>query len=240
MTINKTNIITAVILILTCMFIGGVIGWKIKPCPTCIGTVTVSVSDSTAPAKDTGVVSVNSIPTKIGTKKYKSSPEAYHKNGTLAGDISKTIHIDTSKQLTQKTEEYHEHYISENCLDTNIFKLDTSVVDNFKASVTATVTGNEIIGMHVDFQNFKPEKWKVLNTQTTVEKKQALIKVFPELYARANFNTVTATGGGAGGGASFVVKDKHMLGLDAGANFGIGQPISGEVMLRYGFKIHIK
>ena len=234
MTINKTNIITAVILILTCMFIGGVIGWKIKPCPTCIGTVTVSVSDSTAPAKDTGVVSVNSIPTKIGTKKYKSSPEASRKNGTLAGDISK---VGAKKYNNAPGGPGPEC----SCyLDTNIFKLDTSVVDNFKASVTATVTGNEIIGMHVDFQNFKPEKWKVLNTQITVGKKQALIKVFPELYARANFNAITATGGGAGGGASFVVKDKHMLGLDAGANFGIGQPISGEVMLRYGFKIHLK
>ena len=64
--------------------------------------------------------------------------------------------------------------------------------------------------------------------------------MFPELYARATFNAVTATGGGAGGGASFVVKDKHLIGLDAGANFGIGQPITGEVMLRYGVKLQIK
>lgn len=240
MTPNKANIITAVILALLFMFFGGVIGWKIKPCPACIGSVTVSVIDSTAPAKDTGVVSVNSVPTKIGTKKYNSSPEAYHKNGTLAGDISKTINIDTSKQLTPNQEIYYKQYISESCLDTNIFKLDTSVVDNFKASVTATVTGNEIIGMHVDFQNFKPEKWKVINTKTTVEKKQPLVKVFPELYAMANFNAVTATGGGVGGGASFVLKDRHLVGIDAGANKSLGQPISGEVMLRYGFKIHLK
>ena len=63
-----------------------------------------------------------------------------------------------------------------------------------------------------------------------------MVKVFPELYARATFNAVTATGGGTGGGASFVVKDKHMLGVNAGANFGIGQPVSGEVLLRYGMK----
>ena len=60
------------------------------------------------------------------------------------------------------------------------------------------------------------------------------------VYARATFNAVTATGGGAGGGASFVVKDKHMLGVNAGANFGIGQPVSGEVPLRYGVKLQLK
>lgn len=237
---QKQAIFIVVLFGIGIFIIGGIFGWVIKPCPECTGTTIIEIHDSIAHAKDTGVVSVNSVPTKVETKKYKSSPEASRKNGTLAGDISKTINIDTSKQLTPNSENSHYQSVLESCLDTNIFKLDTSVVDNFKASVTATVTGNEIIGMHVDFQNFKPEKWKVINTKTTVEKKQPLVKVFPELYARANFNAVTATGGGAGGGASFVVNDRHLVGVDAGANKSLGQPISGEVMLRYGFKIHLK
>lgn len=226
---NKTNLTAAAIFAFVFMFIGGVIGWKIKPCPTCIGTATVSVTDSTAPAKDTGVVSVDHVPTKVGVKKYRTSA----KNAQVVFADYTQDSIMTSGSANLVFTDYT------NCLDTNTFKLDTSVVDNFKASVTATVTGNEIIGMQVNFQNFKPEKWKVINTKTTVEKKQALVKVFPELYARANFNAVTATGGGAGGGASFVVNDRHLVGIDAGANKSLGQPISGEAMLRYGFKIHL-
>ena len=229
MTINKTNIITAVILILTCMFIGGVIGWKIKPCPTCIGTVTVSVSDSTAPAKDTGVVAINTQPKLKETKKF-----------TGKHNFSYTSDTNKINCLADDTVNNHVFSYTNSCLDTNIYTVDTQAVDNFKIKAIAAITNNQLIGLHFEYQNFKPEKWKVLSKTVTVEKKQPLVKVFPELYARTSFNSITVTGGGAGGGASFVVKDKHMLGLDAGANFGIGQPISGEVMLRYGFKIHIK
>lgn len=242
---NKTNLTTAAIFALVFMLIGGVIGWKIKPCPTCIGTVTVSVTDSTAPAKDTGIIAINTQPKLKETRKY--SPDASHKNGTLSGDSRnyKVVEFDHLKDNTPNSGELKgvESDTFTNyslCLDTNIFVVDTQAVDSFKIKATATVTNNQLIGLNFEYQNFKPEKWKVINTKTTVEKKQALVKVFPELYARANFNAVTATGGGAGGGASFVVNDRHLVGVDAGVNKSLGQPISGEVMLRYGFKLQLK
>lgn len=207
--------------------IGGVIGWVIKPCPTCIGIVSVSVTDSTAPAKDTGIIAINSQPKLKETRKYKGFSSQISKPNEINTFEEKVDTIGFSSQISS-------------CLDTNIFTVDTQAVDNFKAHATATVANNQLIGLLIEYQNFKPEKWKVINTKTTVEKKQAFIKVYPELYARANFNAVTATGGGAGGGASFIVKDKHLLGVDAGANFGIGQPVSGEVLLRYGVKLQLK
>ena len=219
------------LVLLIVSLLSGTIGWVIKPCPACIGATVVEVHDSIAPAKDTGIIAINSQPKLKETHKY--SPDASRKNGTFAGDFRKTkaVEVDTFTRLFQN---------GTICLDTNIFTVDTQAVDNFKARATATVTNNQIISLLIEYQNFKPEKWKVLSKTVTVEKKQALIKVFPELYARATFNAVTATGGGAGGGASFVVKDKHLIGLDAGANFGIGQPITGEVMLRYGVKLQLK
>ena len=205
--------------------LGGKIGWVIKPCPTCLGTTVVEVHDSIAPAKDTGIIAINSQPKLKETRKYTGNTK-----------VVKFDHFSDSIITTNQT-------VKESltvCLDTNIFTVDTQAVDNFKARATATVTNNQIISLLIEYQNFKPEKWKVLSKTVTVEKKQALIKVFPELYARATFNAVTATGGGAGGGASFVVKDKHMIGIDGGANFGIGQPVSGEVLLRYGVKLQLK
>ena len=225
--------------------LGGVIGWVIKPCPTCLGTTVVEVHDSIAPAKDTGIIAINSQPKLKETHKY--SPEASRKNGTLAGDFRKTkvVEFDHLKDNTPnegelKPTEFDTFANYSLCLDTNIYTVDTQAVDNFKASATATVSNNQLIGLHIEYQNFKPEKWKVLSKTVTVEKKQALVKVFPELYARATFNAVTATGGGAGGGASFVVKDMHLIGIDAGANKSIGQPIDGEVLLRYGMKLQLK
>lgn len=218
--------------------LGGVIGWYIKPCPNCIGTAVVEVRDSFASAKDTGVVAINTQPKLKETRKY--SPDASHKNCTLSGDSLNSINNVADKLLTEKPEDYHEQSVSAYCLDTNIFTVDTQQVDNFKAHATATVTNNQLIGLFIEYQNFKPEKWKVMSKTVTVEKKQSLVKVFPELYARTNFNAVTVTGGGAGGGASFVIKDKHLIGIDAGANKSMGQPIDGEVLIRYGFKIHLK
>ena len=205
--------------------LGGVIGWVIKPCPTCIGTKVVEVHDSIAPAKDTGIIAINTKPKLKETRKYTGNTK-----------VVEFDHLCDSIIITNPT-------VKESltvCLDTNIFIVDTQAVNNFKAHATATVTNNQLIGLLIEYQNFKPEKWKVLSKTVTVEKKQALVKVFPELYARATFNAVTATGGGAGGGASFVVKDKHMIGIDGGANFGIGLPVSGEVMLRYGMKLQLK
>jgi len=219
---------------------GGVCGFllypKIYPCNESVGTVKIEYRDSTAPNKDTAQ-KISFKPEKVGTRKYKSSTEASHKNGTLAGDISK-IKIDSFENTYFYTNDTDKQYFT--CLDTNLYKFDTISVDNFRATATATVANNEILNMSVEWRNLKPELWKIKRETITVEKKQALVKVFPELYARATFNAVTATGGGAGGGASFVVKDKHMLGVNAGANFGIGQPVSGEVLLRYGVKLQLK
>jgi len=210
---------------------GGVAGFYtypyLHPCNSNVGSVVVSVTDSTAPAKDTGIIAINTQPKLKETRKYKGNSNQISKPNEINTFVEKVDTIGFYSQIS-------------NCLDTNIFTVDTQAVDNFKAHATATVTNNQLIGLLIEYQNFKPEKWKVLSKTVTVEKKQALIKVFPELYARATFNAVTATGGGAGGGASFVVKDKHMIGVDAGANFGIGQPVSGEVLLRYGVKLQLK
>lgn len=218
--IYKDILVLAVVMILT-----SIITWLVKPCPTCIGTVSVSVTDSSAPAKDTGIIAINSQPKLKETRKYT--------------DNTKVVEFDYLCDSTITTNPTVKESLTVG-LDTNIFTVDTQAVDNFKARATATVTNNQLIGLLIEYQNFKPEKWKVLSNTVTVEKKQALVKVFPEVYARATFNAVTATGGGAGGGASFVVKDKHMIGIDGGANFGIGQPVSGEVLLRYGVKLQLK
>ncbi len=230
---TKTQALSIIALFwLLSILCGGVCGFllypKIYPCNESVGTVKIEYRDSTAPAKDTGIIAINTQPKLKETKKF-----------TGKHNFSYTSNTNKINCLADDTVNNHVFSYTNSCLDTNIYTVDTQAVDNFKIKAIAAITNNQLIGLHFEYQNFKPEKWKVINTKTTVEKKQALVKVFPELYARANFNAVTATGGGAGGGASFVVKDKHMIGLDAGANFGIGQPISGEVMLRYGFKIHL-
>ena len=220
---------------------GGVAGFflypHVYPCNSNVGSVVVSVTDSIAPAKDTTAKVWDAKPNKVETRKY--SPDASHKNGTLSGD-SLTINNHNDKQLTSDSCTSTMPTVSEHCLDTNIYKNDTLSVDNFRATSTAYVTNNELVKLQIEWLNLKPELWKIKRETVTVEKKQALVKVFPELYARAAFNAVTVTGGGAGGGASFVIKDMHLIGIDAGANKSIGQPIDGEVLLRYGVKLQLK
>ena len=217
------------LVLLIVALLGGVIGWVIKPCPTCLGTTIIEVHDSIAPSKDTGIIAINTQPKLKETKKYTG-----RQNYSYTSDTNKI------NCLVGDTVSDHDFSYTNSCIDTNIFTVDTQAVDNFKARTTATVANNQLISLLIEYQNFKPEKWKVLSKIVTIEKKQALVKVFPEVYARANFNAVTATGGGAGGGASFVVKDMHLIGIDAGANKSIGQPIDGEVLLRYGVKLQLK
>ena len=228
---TKTQALSIIALFwLLSIICGGVCGFllypKIYPCNESVGTVKIEYRDSTAPNKDTAQ-KISFVPGKVGTKKY-------HGNSTMANNTNTMVNLSID---TMVEPESTMAYI---CLDTNLYKFDTISVDNFRATATATVANNEILNMSVEWRNLKPELWKIKRETITVEKKQALVKVFPELYARATFNAVTATGGGAGGGASFVVKDKHMLGVNAGANFGIGQPVSGEVLLRYGVKLQLK
>ena len=222
--IYKDILVFAIVALLS-----GTIGWIIKPCPTCLGATVIEVHDSIAPAKDTGIIAINTQPKLKETKKYTG-----RQNYSYTSDTNKI------NCLVGDTVSDHDFSYTNSCIDTNIFTVDTQAVDNFKARATATVTNNQLISLLIEYQNFKPEKWKVLSKIVTIEKKQALVKVFPEVYARANFNAVTATGGGAGGGASFVVKDMHLIGIDAGANKSIGQPIDGEVLLRYGVKLQLK
>ena len=54
--------------------LGGKIGWVVKPCPTCLGTIVVEVHDSIAPAKDTGIIAINSQPKLKETHKYSPGP----------------------------------------------------------------------------------------------------------------------------------------------------------------------
>ena len=222
--IYKDILVFAIVALLS-----GTIGWIIKPCPTCLGATVIEVHDSIAPSKDTGIIAINTQPKLKETKKYTG-----RQNYSYTSDTNKI------NCLVGDTVSDHDFSYTNSCIDTNIFTVDTQAVDNFKARATATVTNNQLISLLIEYQNFKPEKWKVLSKIVTIEKKQALVKVFPEVYARANFNAVTATGGGAGGGASFVVKDMHLIGIDAGANKSIGQPIDGEVLLRYGVKLQLK
>ena len=208
---------------------GGVAGFflypHVYPCNSNVVDVKVEVTDSFAPNKDTVAKVWDTKPNKVETRKRNYS---YTKDTNKINAFEHfNVNIDTLSYTNY-------------CLDTNIYKNDTISVDNFRATSTAYVTNNELVKLQIEWLNLKPELWKIKRETVTVEKKQALVKVFPELYARATFNAVTATGGGAGGGASFVVKDKHMIGIDGGANFGIGQPESGEVHLRYGMKLQLK
>lgn len=208
---------------------GGVAGFflypHVYPCNSNVGSVIVSVTDSFAPNKDTVANVWDAKPNKVGVKKYRTS--------TINAQVDSNCKEIFDSSVIRKIDITY-------CLDTNIYKNDTLSVDNFRATSTAYVTNNELIKLQVEWINLKPELWKIKRETVTVEKKQSLIKVFPEVYARAAFNAVTATGGGAGGGASFVIKDMHLIGIDAGANKSIGQPIDGEVLLRYGVKLQLK
>ena len=214
--------------------LGGVIGWVIKPCPTCIGTVTVIEQDSFAPAKDTGVITINTQPKLKETRKY--SPDASHKNCTLSGDSLKLINNVADKQLTENLRHDYEQSVSSYCLDTNIFTVDTQQVDNFKAHATATVTNNQLIGLQIEYQNFKPEKWKVLSKTVTVEKKQSLVKVYTGLYGGISILNKQVASYHGGIGLDAIVKDRHLIGISGGYN-SLFQP---EIGVRFMEKIILK
>jgi hypothetical protein len=97
------------------------------------------------------------------------------------------------------------------------------------------VQDNRIIGRSFYHANLKPQ---ILKT-TVIPAKQALIKVYMEAYAKADFMT-TINGGGAGGGFAAVIADRHLLGIDGGFNMGLARAPSAEVTLRYGHKISFK
>lgn len=205
--------------------LGGVIGWVIKPCPTCLGTTVVEVHDSIAPAKDTGIIAINSQPKLKETKKYTR-----RQNYSYTSDTNKV------KALEYSTANNLELSYISSCLDTNIFIIDTQAVDNFKAHATATVANNQLIGLLIEYQNFKPERWKVLSKTVTVEKKQSLVKVYTGIYAGVSIANKTVASYHGGVGLDAIISDRHLIGLQGGLNSSL-QP---EVSVRFSEKIRLK
>ena len=205
--------------------LGGVIGWVIKPCPTCLGTTVVEVHDSIAPAKDTGIIAINSQPKLKETKKYTG-----RQNYSYTSDTNKV------KALEYSTANNLELSYISSCLDTNIFIIDTQAVDNFKAHATATVTNNQLIGLLIEYQNFKPERWKVLSKTVTVEKKQSLVKIYTGIYAGVSIANKTVASYHGGVGLDAIISDRHLIGLQGGLNSSL-QPEFG---VRFSEKIRLK
>lgn len=211
------------LVLLIVALLGGVIGWVIKPCPTCIGTVSVSVTDSTAPTKDTGVVAIHSKPKLKETRKYKGNSNQISKPNEINTFAEKADTLGFSSQINF-------------CLDTNIFTIDTQAVDNFKARATATVANNQLIGLLIEYQNFKPEKWKVLSKTVTVEKKQSLVKVYTGIYAGVSIANKTVASYHGGVGLDAIISDRHLIGFQGGLNSSL-QPEFG---VRFSEKIRLK
>lgn len=213
------------LVLLIVALLGGVIGWVIKPCPTCLGTTVVEVHDSIAPAKDTGIIAINSQPKLKETKKYTG-----RQNYSYTSDTNKV------KALEYSTANNLELSYISSCLDTNIFTVDTQAVDNFKARATAIVANNQLIGLHIEYQNFKPEKWKVLSKTVTVEKKQSLVKVYTGIYAGVAIANKTVASYHGGVGLDAIISDRHLIGFQGGLNSSL-QP---EVGVRFSEKIRLK
>lgn len=213
------------LVLLIVALLGGVIGWVIKPCPTCLGATVVEVHDSIAPAKDTGIIAINSQPKLKETKKYTR-----RQNYSYTSDTNKV------KALEYSTANNLELSYISSCLDTNIFTVDTQAVDNFKARATATVTNNQLISLLIEYQNFKPEKWKVLSKTVTVEKKQSLVKVYTGIYAGVSIANKTVASYHGGVGLDAIISDRHLIGFQGGLNSSL-QP---EVGVRFSEKIRLK
>lgn len=213
------------LVLLIVALLGGVIGWVIKPCPTCLGATVVEVHDSIAPAKDTGIIAINSQPKLKETKKYTG-----RQNYSYTSDTNKI------NCLVGDTVSDHDFSYTNSCLDTNIFTVDTQAVDNFKARATAIVANNQLIGLHIEYQNFKPEKWKVLSKTVTVEKKQSLVKVYTGIYAGVAIANKTVASYHGGVGLDAIISDRHLIGFQGGLNSSL-QPEFG---VRFSEKIRLK
>ena len=207
---------------------GGVCGFllypKIYPCNQ-VGTVKIEYIDSFAPAKDTGIIAINTQPKLKETKKYTG-----RQNYSYTSDTNKI------NCLVGDTVSDHDFSYTNSCLDTNIFTVDTQAVDNFKARATATVTNNQLIGLHIEYQNFKPEKWKVLSKTVTVEKKQSLVKVYTGIYAGVSIANKTVASYHGGVGLDAIISDRHLIGFQGGLN----SSLHPEVGVRFSEKIRLK
>ncbi len=234
---------------------GGVAGFflypHVYPCNSNVGSVVVSVTDSTAPAKDTGIVDINTQPKLKEIHKYSTG--ASRNNGTLSVDFRKTKVVEygilAGKQnysytsnsnkdngLAYDTVSNNDFSYTSSCLDTNIFTVDTQAVDNFKARATATVTNNQLIWLLIEYQNFKPEKWKVLSKTVTVEKKQSLVKVYSGIYAGVAIANKTVASYHGGIGLDAIISDRHLIGLQGGLN----SSLQMEFGVRFSEKLRLK
>jgi len=206
---------------------GGVAGFflypHVYPCNSNVGSVIVSVTDSFAPAKDTTPTVWQPIPNKVETRKY--SPEASHKNGTLAGDLELNC-VDSFESIKY----------SSLCLDTNIYKNDTLSVDNFRATSTAYVTNNELIKLQVEWINLKPELWKIKRETITIEKKQSVVKVYTGLYGGISLQNKTVASYHGGIGLDAIISDRHLIGLQGGLN----SSMQMEFGVRFSEKLRLK
>jgi hypothetical protein len=206
---------------------GGVAGFflypHVYPCNSNVGSVVVSVTDSTAPNKDTVAKVWDAKPNKVETRKYKSNNSQISKPNEINTFAEKVDTLGFSSQINI-------------CLDTNIYKSDTLSVDNFRATSTAYVTNNELIKLQIEWLNLKPELWKIKRETITVEKKQSLVKVYTGFYASFSIANKTIAIYHGGIGLDAIISDRHLIGLQGGLN----SSLQMEFGVRFSEKLRLK
>lgn len=206
---------------------GGVAGFYtypyLHPCNSNVGSVVVSVTDSTAPNKDTVAKVWDAKPNKVETRKYKGNSNEISKPNEINTFAEKVDTLGFSSQINI-------------CLDTNIYKNDTLSVDNFRATSTAYVTNNELIKLQVEWINLKPELWKIKRETITVEKKQPVVKVYTGLYGGISLQNKTVASYHGGIGLDAIISDRHLIGLQGGLN----SSMQMEFGVRFSEKLRLK
>jgi hypothetical protein len=198
--------------------------WWTKPCD-CSGKTVIEWRDSTAPSKDTTHTIINSKPIKISTRR-RAEPLQSRVGYSIAQTDSLNAHNSTIDSD------------SPTCSDTNTYKTDTLSPENFRATATAIVTGNELINLKVVYKNLAPEKWRIETITKTVvqEKRQSLVKVYLGLHVGASMVNKSIGTYRGGGDIDAIIADRHMLGINGGINSNL-QP---EVGIRFSEKISFR
>ena len=196
--------------------------WWTKPCD-CFGKTVIEWRDSTAPNKEAEKTIINSKPKLVATHKFSSQ--------ISKPSISNDLDCDSSFEGVSSQ-------IRISCNDTNIYKVDTLSPENFKATATATVTGNELINLKVVYKNLAPEKWRIETITKTVvqEKRQSLIKIYLGVHVGTSIVNKTIGTYRGGGDIDAIIADKHIIGINGGINSNL-QP---EVGIRFSEKISFK
>jgi hypothetical protein len=198
--------------------------WWTKPCD-CSGKTVIEWRDSTAPSKDTTHTIINSKPIKISTRR-RAEPLQSRVGYSIAQTDSLNAHnstIDSDSPM---------------CSDTNTYKTDTLSPENFRATATAIVTGNELINLKVVYKNLAPEKWRIETITKTVvqEKKQSLVKVYLGVNLGATIPQGSIGVYNGGGNVDAIIADKHMIGF----NGGINSLIQPQIGFRFSEKISFR